>query len=314
MTDDKTLSTSLHNAKRTDAIVDMVVDSVTSIHSKRAYSRALVEFLDWYEENSFTLLTKAVVQKYKTHLMDARLSPSTVNQKMSAIRKLAKEAADNGLVDPVLAIGISEVKGVKSSGVRTGNWLSPKQAEHLIEAPDTTRLKGIRDQAILAIMIGSGIRRSEVANPSFKHVQMRDNRWAIVDLVGKGNRVRTVPIPAWAKSAIDRWIGAAGIHPTPEGRVFRSIRKNDAIGGSSITPQGIYEVVIGYAEELGYQLAAHDLRRTFAKLARKGGAGLEQIQLSLGHASVNTTERYLGVEQDLQDAPSDRLGISPDLR
>jgi integrase len=101
---------------------------------------------------------------------------------------------------------------------------------------------------------------------------------AIVDLVGKGNRVRTVPIPIWAKIALDRWVGSSGIHPTPEGRVFRSVRKNDSLDGTSITPQGIYDVVIEYAKEIGVQIAAHDLRRTFAKLAMKGGAGLEQIQ------------------------------------
>ena len=313
MSDDKGLSTYSPNTKQTEAIIQLVVDSVTSIHSKRAYSQALVEFLNWYEENGFTVLTKACVQSYKTHLTEIGLAPSTINQKMSAIRKLAQEAADNGLVDQDLAGGISRIKGVKSSGVRTGNWLTAQQAERLIEAPDTTRLKGIRDQAILAIMVGSGIRRSEVAALTFGHIQMRENRWVIVDLVGKGNRVRTVPIPVWAKSAVDRWVSASGLSPTPDGRLFRSVRKNDKIGRDSISAQGIYDVVVEYARELGYELAAHDLRRTFAKLARKGGSGLEQIKLSLGHASVMTTELYLGMQQSLQDSPSDRLGITPDL-
>jgi len=315
VTDETSLSTYLPSDKRTEAIIDLVVDGMTSIHSKRAYSQALVAFMRWYEESGYKELTKAVVQKYKTYLTEVlEYSPSSVNQKISAIRKLAQEAADNGLVDPMLAGGIARVKGVKSFGVRTGNWLTPQQAEHLIEAPDTTCLKGIRDQAILAVMIGSGIRRSEVADLRFKHIQVKENRWAIVDLVGKGKRVRTVPIPAWVKTTIDRWVNAAGLGWIPEDRVFRAVRKNDTVSGPSITPQGIYNVVTGYAKELGYELAAHDLRRTFAKLARKGGVGLEQIKLSLGHASVTTTERYLDTDQSLQDAPSDHLGLSPDLR
>lgn len=72
----------------------------------------------------------------------------------------------------------------------------------------------------------------------------------------------------------------------------------------------LMEAVAMYGKKIGVpKLAPHDLRRTFAKLAHKGRAAMEQIQLSLGHASIVTTERYLGVRQDLQDAPCDRLGI-----
>lgn len=77
-----------------------------------------------------------------------------------------------------------------------------------------------------------------------------------------------------------------------------------------MTPQAVHDVVIEYGAVLGLEIAAHDLRRTFAKLAHKGGSGLEQIQLSLGHKSLVTTERYLGVEQSLTDAPCDHLGLT----
>ena len=78
----------------------------------------------------------------------------------------------------------------------------------------------------------------------------------------------------------------------------------------AVRSQAIRDVVTHYAERCGFgELGAHDLRRTFAKLAHKGGAGLDQIQLSLGHASIRTTEKYLGVEQDLVDAPCDVLGL-----
>ena len=77
-----------------------------------------------------------------------------------------------------------------------------------------------------------------------------------------------------------------------------------------MSEQALYNLVVEYGAALGFiQLAPHDLRRTFAKLAHRGGSGLEQIQLSLGHGSIQTTERYLGVDQDLTDAPCDRLGL-----
>jgi integrase len=226
---------------------------------------------------------------------------------MSAIRKLAQEIADNGWLEQSQANGVARVKGVKSQGVRAGNWLTLQDAQALINSPDLTTLKGIRDRAILAVMIGAGLRRSEVAALDFAHVQQREGRWVIVDLVGKGNRVRTVPIPSWAKAAIDEWRTAAASQDA--GRVFRSIHKGGWLSGDSMTPQAVRDVVKEHAGRLGLGVAAHDLRRTFAKLAHKGGAGLEQIQLSLGHASIKTTERYLGIEQSLTDAPCDRLGL-----
>jgi site-specific recombinase XerD len=107
---------------------------------------------------------------------------------MSAIRKLAAEAADNGLLAPELAAGISRVKSAKSVGIRMGNWLSARQAQTLLNTPDITTLKGLRDRAILAVLLGCGLRRSEAANLSFTHLQQRDGRWCIVDLVGKHGR------------------------------------------------------------------------------------------------------------------------------
>jgi len=143
----------------------------------------------------------------------------------------------------------------------------------------------------------------------FDHIQQRDSRWVIVDLVGKGNRVRTVPIPSWVKVAIDEWAAAAAI---ADGLVFRAVHKGGYLNThGSITPQAVRDIVKEYGAQLDLvELAAHDLRRTFAKLSHKGGAGVDQIQLSLGHASLKTTEKYLGVSQDLTDAPCDHLGLS----
>jgi integrase len=157
-------------------------------------------------------------------------------------------------------------------------------------------------------MIGAGLRRSEVAALSFDHIQQRDSRWVIVDMIGKGNRVRSVPIPSWVKLAIDEWTNAGGI---TSGLVFQSVHKGGNITHESMTAQAVRDVVKEYAEEIGLpELAAHDLRRSFAKLAHKGGSGLDQIQLSLGHASIKTTEKYLGVSQNLTDAPCDHLGLA----
>ena len=288
-------------------IIDLVLDGLTSKHSKRAYGKALEDFLAWHYEQGRPPLSKSLVQRYKAILEARELAPSTVNLRLSAIRKLAIEAGDNGLIDTSVANSIRAVRGVKTAGVRAGNWLTKDQAQAILNSPDIKSLKGLRDRALLAVLVGCGLRRTEAVGLTFAHIQQREGRWVIVDLLGKGGRVRTVPVPSWAKAALDAWVTAAGL---VAGRVFRSVNKGGRIDGDSMTPQALADVVREYGGLCGHgKLAAHDLRRTFAKLAHKGGAGLDQIQLSLGHASIKTTERYLGVEQDLAVAPCDVLGL-----
>jgi integrase len=237
-----------------------------------------------------------------------RVAP--VNLRLCAVRRLAAEAADNGLLDPALATAIGRVKGVKRSGARTGNWLTRDQAEQLILTPDRSTLLGKRDSALLCLLIGCGLRRSEASAICFSHIQQRDGRWVICDLIGKGDRIRSVPMPSWCKVSIDEWTTAAGL---TEGRVFRPMAKGGKVIDGVLLAQNILNVVVKYGKMAGLpHLAPHDLRRTFAKLAHKGSAALEQIQLSLGHASIQTTERYLGVKQDLSDAPCDHLGLRLD--
>src|SRR5437588_1067175 len=288
-------------------VIQIVLDSLDSAHSKRAYERHLREFIRWHGESGETAINKAIVQRYAAQLRDAGASAATINQKLSAIRKLALEAADNGALDSQIANGIKAVKGVRQEGIRTGNWLTKQEARKMLDAPDIGKLKGLRDRAILAVLIGCGLRRAEAASIRFDHIQQRDGRWVLVDLVGKRNKVRSVPMPSWAKAAIDSYASSAGLS---DGYMFRPINKGGRMTGERMTEHAIYNVVSEYAKRLGQgEIAPHDLRRTFAKLAHKGGSALDQIQLSLGHGSIQTTERYLGVEQDLTDAPCDHLGL-----
>lgn len=286
----------------------LVVDSVTSQHSRRAYARALDCFLAWYAAGARGPFSKALVQAYRSVLDAQALAPSTINLHLAAIRKLASEAADNGLMDPLLAAGITKVRGAQSHGVRAGNWLTREQARDLLLAPDTQTLKGKRDRAMLSLLIGCGLRRSELVALTVECIQQRDARWVIVDLVGKGSRIRTVPIPGWIKVVIDEWAAAARIG---EGRLFRAIDKAGRRWGSGLSEKVVWWVVMEYAQSLGLEkLAPHDLRRTCAKLCRASGGDLEQIQLLLGHASIQTTERYLGTRQNLVNAVNDNLGIT----
>src|SRR3984957_11941443 len=131
------------------------------------------------------------------HLEFRRLAPGTINLRLGAVRRLAYEAADCGLLSADLAAGIRRVKGVKKLGVRLGNWLSSDQGQALWQAPNPDRLKGKRDRALLAVLLACGLRRHELAALTVGHLQQREGHWAIVDLRGKAGHVRTVPAPDW---------------------------------------------------------------------------------------------------------------------
>src|SRR5215475_9441109 len=118
--------------------------------------------------------------------------------------------------------GIVSLKGVSQSGARAGNWLTREQARDLLAQPEISTMEGKRDRAILAVLLGCALRRSELAALESSHIQQRDGRWVFIDLVGKGKRVRTVPIPPFVKVAIDAWTAAARVS---EGPLFRRVRR-----------------------------------------------------------------------------------------
>src|SRR5438067_3814542 len=209
---------------------------------------ALNEFLAWFQQAPRPGFTKATVSAWRVSLEDRRLGSSSIIIRMSAIRKLAAEAADNGLLAPELAAGIARVKSAKSVGIRVGNWLSLRQAQALLSAPDASTTKGLRDRAILAVLLGCGLRRSEVAALTFGHVQQRDGRWCIVDLLGKHGRVRTVPMPTWVKVAIDAWTAAASV---AEGSVFRPVNRADELQGAALSEKVVWQLLQPYAQAAG---------------------------------------------------------------
>ena len=240
-------STALVKPKLTSAekkIINLVIDGLPSENSRRAYKRALEEFFVWHREQDEPELNKALIQRYVKRLREQNLSSSSINQKLSAVRRLATEAEDNALIDSKIANGIRAVKGVPIRGRRTGNWLTREEAQMWLNAPDVKTLKGVRDRAVLAILIGCGLRRAEAAILSVPHIQQREGRWAIVDIVGKRDKMRTVPMPSWAKATIDTWTYSARID---DGFIFRRVNKGGNLMGEGLTEQAIYNIVTDYA-------------------------------------------------------------------
>lgn len=302
------LTTELTRPDAIARLVPLATDGLTSPHSRRAYARALRHYCDWHLREGWPRLSRASVQAWLAASLADGTSAASANQALSAIKRLVREAAHNGLLEHDVAAGIAAIEGIRQRGVRLGNWLDRATAERMLALPDPATLAGKRDRVLLGLLLGCGLRRQEAATLLLEQVQARDGRPLIVDLLSKGGRVRTVPMPAWVRTAIEAWVKAAGVDG---GRLLRPVNKGDKLAGDSMGAAAVYAIVHRYAERLGLQLAPHDLRRTFAKLAWKGEAKLDSIQVALGHAQLATTQRYLGTGLDLQDAACDHLGVTP---
>jgi integrase len=258
-----------------------VINSLTSKSGQRTYEHAITEFVDWYCSEPRLAFNRTVVLRYRIYLEQRLLAPTTINLRLAAVRRVAYEAADSGLLSPELAAGIRRVKGVRRIGVRLGNWLTADQGRGLLLKASGEDLRSRRNYAMLALLVGCGLRRGELLALTMRSIQLREEHWVIADLHGKAGHTRRVPVPVWVKDDIDGWTLASGI---TEARIFRSINKAGRIWGDGMTPKVIWEIVKQAAQAADIdKLAPHDLRRTCARLCHLAGGEFEQIQFLLAH-------------------------------
>jgi site-specific recombinase XerD len=280
-----------------------VLNSLTSPSSKRTYDHAIRKFIEWYCSEPRLAFNKTVVTRYRISLEQRHYASTTINLRLAAVRRLAYEAADCGLLSADLVAGIRRVKGAKRLGIPVGDWLTAEQGKRLLLMANNASLRGRRDDATLAILLGCGLRRAELTSPRVEDIQQREEHWVIADLVGKGGHIRTIPVPDSVKAWVNAWTAVAGI---TTGILLRSINKADRIWGTGFSPKVIWGVVKQKACDCEIPaLSPQDLRRTCARLCHQAGGELEQIQFLLEHVSVQTTERYLGCKQRFRNAVND---------
>src|SRR5580698_10187143 len=154
-----------------------VLNSLTSPNSQRAYDHAIRDFIEWYCSEPRLAFNRTVVTRYRSNLEQERYAASTINLRLAAVRRLAYEAADAGLLSPDQAAGIRRVKGVKKHGVRLGNWLTSEQGKRPLAVFDRGTVRGKRDDAMIAVLLRCGLRRAELATVTLEHLQQREEHW-----------------------------------------------------------------------------------------------------------------------------------------
>jgi site-specific recombinase XerD len=174
-----------------------VLNSLTSASGQRTYDHASREFVTWYCSEPRLAFNRTVVLRSRIHLEQRHYAPATINLRLAAVRRVAYEAADAGLLSPELAAGIRRGKGVRRLGVRLGNWLTPEQGRRLLTQRTPTTPRELRDHAMLAVLLGCGPSAGGVAGPAARVDSTARGALGHADLVGKGGHVRTIPMPAW---------------------------------------------------------------------------------------------------------------------
>lgn len=197
-----------------------------SANTRRAYSSRIQRFLAWCQEYPGGRgLTRGDVSSWAQAMADSQQSAVSVNQALSAVKRLAQEAANLGWLDWDEAVRIQSVKSRKYRGVRSGKWLTIEQVRTMLAMPDRATLPGRRDAVVLALLIGCGLRREEACRLTVKHVVTelteRGPVMLIRNLDGKGGKVRTIQAPEWVRVEVRDWMQEARI---TEGKVLRSFK------------------------------------------------------------------------------------------
>ena len=260
-----------------------------SPNTQRAYSRHLNRFVAGsyaFNESGIRLfLGNESVGHSKPHIEQCR----------AAILHLARKARDAGLCSDDDLERIQSIKLKLTKGNRAGRWLTLAELKQLYSQPDTSTIIGKRDKALLALLAGCGLRREESCALKWSNWQKREGRWMLIDVLGKGNKHRSVPVPQWAADGVLEWYTISTLYGKLDSDPMLCAVSRSGVLGNALTHDAIWFIVRKYSLMADLVFSPHDLRRTLAKLMHNAGAGLEQIQYMLGHESITTTMKYVGM-------------------
>lgn len=280
--------------------------NIDNPRTRRAYQNDLEDFCGFVGltgAEEFRAVTRSHVLAWRAQLEDRGLAGATIRRKLAALASLFDHLLENNAI-----AGGNPVHGVKRPRIETNEGKTPAlgddQAKMLLTAPDDSTLKGMRDRAILAVLLYHGLRREEAAQlmtgdmqdrRGIKHLQVR----------GKGGKTRYLPLHPVAAERIHEYLERDNQREPGNGPLFRSIRGRTA--GGAVTGNGIYKVVAHWAQAAGIDvdgLGVHGLRATAATNALEHDADIAKVQVWLGHANISTTRLYDRRGQRPEDSPT----------
>lgn len=286
----KSSGTSIDDVERNPAVIYLAGLSQSGRRTMAQKLRMFAELLGYDDPRlvQWSELRYEHLIAIRTKLSEGHLSPASLNGVLSAVRGAAKAAWSLGLTTSEDYTRIAAVKGLRGSRLPSGRALSAGEVAALFDACfDDESAAGRRDAAILALLLGAGLRRAECADLALSDYTREDQS---VKVRGKGDKERLMPLGERADQAVGDWLKVRGEW---SGALLCRVRKDGAIEQQSITAQAIYKALAKRGKEARVaRFSPHDLRKTYASGLIDASGDISTVSRLLGHASINTTSIY----------------------
>ena len=268
--------------------------TLNSMNSQQSVYYAVKSFVEYLllvdDEFTWDCITDVVVNKAIAKMLNKQQAPTTINTKLCALKGVAIRLWVQGRIDGKEYQLISDIKNVRGSRLSHGRMLTDDEVEHLFDYVNSqNKLCQVRDAAIFAVMVGTGLRWAEVAKLSVDNLHL-DESQPFMRVIGKGNKERQLPLPKLTQHYLKQWLDVKG---TKKGLLFVQILKNETITEKALSGCSIYNICQNYVKKANMKgWTPHDLRRTCASKIISMGADLTTARDFLGHTSIATTQLY----------------------
>jgi len=279
--------------------------NIDNPQTRRAYQNDVEEFMAFAgidDPHAFRQVGRAHILAWRRELEQRSLAGATIRRKLSALSSLFDALCEANAVQG------NPVDGVKRPKVSSQEGSTPAIGDHqarmLLAAPDSSTLKGMRDRAVLATLLYHGLRRAELCGLHLGDVQERRGVRHL-RVLGKGSKIRYVPLHPAAAGAIATYLETAGHGDDKAAALFQSVSNNAR--GRPITEDGVYKMLAKYAGKVGIDVdgfGPHALRATAITNALEHDADLEKVQDWVGHANISTTRMYDRRKHRAEDSPT----------
>jgi site-specific recombinase XerD len=285
------------------------LNTETGRRTMRQALDTIAEMLTGNQADAMTLDWSAVrvqhIAAVRTRLQEQGHKPATINKYLCALRGTLKAAWLLGYITAEDYHKAAAVKGVKTETLPAGRELSGAEISALIKTCDVDLSPaGVRDAAVIALLYGTGLRRSEVVNLDLVDYDSATGRLVVR---GKGGKERIVWVTGGAVTALADWLAVRG---NPPGALFWPVGKGGRLENRRMTSQAVYKMLHKRADEAGIKgFSPHDLRRTFVSDLLEAGADIAVVSRMAGHANVATTARYDRRGEEAERKAADLLDV-----